>query len=402
MENYDKINHLAWKYRDYTAQNLSKLVKIKSLSTKEEHVAQELKRQLLEAGLGDVRIDGLGNVIGRIGEGEKILAIDGHMDTVDLGRLDHWRHDPLSGKIEKGYVNGRGTVDQKGGIASFVTAARILTELEISKDVTVVFTGTVMEEDCEGLCWTYLIEEEGLKPDAVISTEPTNLNIYRGHRGRMEVSIGFYGLSAHGSAPERGKNAIYMAARACNEIEKLNERLISDPFLGKGSVTVSEIVSESPSLCAVADFARIHLDRRLTRGETKMSAINEIEEIILGMEATIRVLPYLEESFTGLKYGMDKYFPTWEIPEKDELVVLGKEVFNNLFKKEASIGKWTFSTNGVVINGVYGIPVIGFGPGDEVLAHAPNERVKVDDLTRAAAFYAGYAMGFACVKGLKV
>jgi len=391
MDIYQKINDLAWKYKDYTAQNLSKLVRIKSLSTQEEAVANELKRQLLEAGLHEVKIDSLGNVIGRLGNGDKVLAIDGHMDTVDLGRLDNWNHDPLSGKIENGFVNGRGTVDQKGGIASFVTVARILSEIGISKDVSVIFTGTVMEEDCEGLCWTYLVEEEGLKPDVVMSTEPTNLNIYRGHRGRMEISVSFYGVSAHGSAPERGKNAIYMAAEACKKIEGLNDHLIEDSFLGKGSVTVSEIVSESPSLCAVADFARIHLDRRLTRGETKISAIKEIEEITKGMEARVSVLPYLEKSFTGLEYGMEKYYPTWEIPESSKPVELGKEVFTKLFNKDADIGKWTFSTNGVVIMGVYGIPVLGFGPGDEVLAHAPNERVKVDDLVKAAAFYAGFA-----------
>jgi putative selenium metabolism hydrolase len=185
-----------------------------------------------------------------------------------------------------------------------------------------------------------------------------------------------------------------MAAQACREIEKLNDRLKYDPFLGKGSVTVSEIVSESPSLCAVADFARIHLDRRLTRGETKMSAINEIEEIVSHMEANIRVLPYLETSYTGVKYGMDKYYPTWEITEDHEMVQLGKKVMMDLFNREPNVGKWTFSTNGVVINGVYGIPVIGFGPGDEVLAHAPNERVEIDQLTGAAAFYAGFVVGY--------
>jgi len=393
MEQYKKIYELARKYKKYTAENLSKLVQIRSLSTDEKNVADELVRQLNEAGIDEVYQDGLGNVIGKIGKGKKILAIDGHMDTVDMGRLENWIHNPLSGIIEEGYVNGRGTVDQKGGIASFVTAARILKEMNFDRDLTVYFTGTVMEEDCEGLCWTYIIEEDKIVPDFVISTEPTDLNIYRGHRGRMEIQVSFYGVSSHGSAPERGKNAIYMASDACLEIEKLNDRLKRDNFLGKGSVTVSEIISGSPSLCAVADYARIHLDRRLTRGETKMSAINEIEEIVKPYKANIRILPYLEKSYTGLTYGMDKYFPTWEISENHDMLKHGKDIFKQLFKKDAKIDKWTFSTNGVVINGVYGIPVMGFGPGDEVLAHAPNERVKIDDLTSAAAFYVACAYG---------
>lgn len=388
---FTKINELSEKYRNYTADNLSKLIKIKSLSQGEKLVQLELKRQMEEAHFDEVRIDGLGNVIGRIGNGKTVLAIDGHMDTVDLGNLDNWDFDPLGGEIKDGFVHGRGTVDQKGGPASFVTSGRILKELGFDKDMTIYFVGSVMEEDCDGLCWKYIVEEEGIKPDFAISTEPTNLNIYRGHRGRMEMHVSFYGVSSHGSAPERGKNAIYMASRVALEIEKLNERLTYDAFLGRGSVTISEIVSKSPSLCAVSDFARIHLDRRLTWGETKESAVKEIETLIKGMNAEVTVLDYNETAYTGLKYGMEKYYPTWKIPEEHQIVQTGVKAYNNLFNKEVKIDKWTFSTNGVTINGVYGIPTIGFGPGNEVLAHAPNEKVAIDDLVISAAFYAAFA-----------
>ena len=390
-----KIEELSRKYSDYTAQNLSKLIKIKSLSKEEKEVQEELKRQMEEAGFDEVRIDGLGNVIGRIGNGDKILAFDGHMDTVDFGNMQNWDFDPLSGEIKDGYVLGRGSVDQEGGPAAFVTAGRILKELGFDEDLTLYFIGSVMEEDCDGLCWKYIIEEDNIKPDFVVSTEPTNLNIYRGHRGRMEMHVEFFGLSSHGSAPERGKNAIYMAARAALEIEKLNERLKKDDFLGKGSVTISECVTGSPSLCAVSDYARLHLDRRLTWGETKASAIAEIEEIIQGMNARVSVLHYSEKAYTGLEYGMEKYYPTWKLPEDHKAVQKGVESFRQLFHKEPLVDKWAFSTNGVTINGIYGIPTIGFGPGNEVLAHAPNEKVKVDDLVKASAFYAAYAYAIA-------
>lgn len=388
---FNKINELARKYESYTAENLSKLIRHKSISCQEEKVQLELKRQMEEAGFDEVKIDGLGNVIGRIGNGSKILAIDAHMDTVDLGNMDNWDFDPLSGEIRDGYVLGRGTVDQEGGAAAFVTSGRILKELGFDKDLTIYFVGTVMEEDCDGLCWKYIIEEEGIKPDFVISTEPTNLNIYRGHRGRMEINVTFRGISSHGSAPERGKNAIYMASKACLEIEKLNERLAYDEFLGRGSVTISEIVSGSPSLCAVADYAKIHLDRRLTWGETKESAVAEVEEIVKGMDAKVEVLNYYEKAWTGLEYGMEKYYPTWKIEEDHHAVQSGVKAFSGLFAKQPVIDKWTFSTNGVTINGMYGIPLIGFGPGNEVLAHAPNEKVPVNDLVIASAFYAAYA-----------
>jgi putative selenium metabolism hydrolase len=202
---YAKIKELSEKYSDYTAQNLSKLVKIKSLSAQEKEVQLELKRQMEEAGFDEVRIDGLGNVIGRIGNGKKILAIDGHMDTVDMGNMQNWTFDPLGGEIKDGYVQGRGTVDQEGGPAAFVTAGRILKELAFDRDLTIYFVGSVMEEDCDGLCWKYIIEEEKIVPDFVISTEPTNLNIYRGHRGRMEIHVHFYGVSSHGFCSRKRK-----------------------------------------------------------------------------------------------------------------------------------------------------------------------------------------------------
>jgi len=391
MDNiFQKINELSEKYSNHTAQNLTRLVKIKSLSTQEREVQLELKRQMEEAGFNEVKIDGLGNVIGRIGTGKKILAIDGHMDTVDIGNSDNWSFDPLGGEIKNGFVHGRGSVDQKGGPAAFVTAGRILKELGFNKDLTIYFVGSVIEEDCDGLCWKYIIEKDKIKPDFVISTEPTNLNVYRGQRGRMEMQVHFYGVSSHGSAPERGKNAIYMASKVALEIEKLNERLKGDEFLGKGSITITEIISKSPSLCAVSDYARIHIDRRLTTGETRETAVKEIEKLIEGYNSKVELLNFSGKAYTGLEYGMEKYYPTWTVPLKHELVQTGVNAYKKLFGKEPLVDKWTFSTNGIMTCGVYGIPTIGFGPGNEVLAHAPDEKVPISDLVAASAFYAAF------------
>lgn len=394
MDISERIMVMAETYRDYTAENLSRLIKIKSVSKEEKDVMQELQRQMVAAGFDEVKIDPLGNVIGRIGHGSKIIAIDAHMDTVDVGNPANWSFDPFCGAIIDGHVLGRGSVDQEGGAASFVTAGRILKELGFERDVTVYFVGSVMEEDCDGLCWKYIVEEDRIKPDIVICTEPTNMNIYRGHRGRMEIEITFKGVSAHGSAPERGKNAIYMASRAVLAIEQLNFHLKHDNFLGKGSVTVSEFISGSPSLCAVADYAKIHLDRRLTWDETKESAVAEIESIVKDMDASVEVLYYEEKAYTGLTYGMEKYYPTWKIPGDHPAVTTGINTYKALFHQEPQVGKWVFSTNAVTINGFYGIPVIGFGPGNEVLAHAPDEKVSIDHLVNAAAFYALYAFNF--------
>ncbi|MCK7522932.1 MAG: M20/M25/M40 family metallo-hydrolase [Ignavibacteriales bacterium] len=177
------INDKSKQYQDYTANNLSELIKIKSLSTKEGAVVKKLKEMMADAGFDEIKIDGLGNIIGRLGSGKKIIAIDGHIDTVDIGNIQNWTFDPLGGEIKDGFVHGRGSVDQKGGPIAAITAAKILREIGLPKDVTLYVTGTVIEEDCDGLCWKYIIEEDKIKPDCVIVTEPTNLNIYRGHRG---------------------------------------------------------------------------------------------------------------------------------------------------------------------------------------------------------------------------
>jgi putative selenium metabolism hydrolase len=279
-----------------------------------------------------------------------------------------------------------------------LTAARIIKEMVLATDVTVLFTGTVMEEDCDGLCWQHLISEDNVRPDLVVITEPTNMNVYRGHRGRMEIRVEVKGVSCHGSAPDRGVNAVYKASRIALEIEKLNERLRQDPFLGKGSITVTEVLSSSPSLCAVPDAARLHLDRRLTAGETMDTALAEVRDAAQRAhvpDALVSVLTYEEAAYTGKVYPTQKYYPTWTLPETSPHLQAAVETYRGLFGNPPLVDKWTFSTNGVAIAGKHGIPCLGLGPGNEVYAHAANEATPIEHLTSAAAFYAGLVGRFA-------
>ena len=374
-------------YRRYTAENLATMVRIPSLSGEEEAVVQSIEAMAREAGFDEVRRDRLGSLVCRIGSGPRVIAIDGHVDTVDTGERAQWHRDPFSGTIADDMVHGRGSVDQEGGVASMITAGRILKELGYDGAFTLYFTMTVMEEDADGLCWNFLIEQEGLRPDMAVITEPTNLNIYRGHRGRMELDVSFTGVSAHGSAPERGDNAIYKAARGALALEALNARLKPDPFLGKGSLVVSRVTSSAPSLCAVADGAALHVDRRLTQGETKEIAVREIQEAC-GEDASVTVTHYDRTSYTGTNYPQEAYFPTWVIAEDHPLVQAGAHTYRALFAAEPMVDKWTFSTNAVAICGKHGIPTIGFGPGNEIYAHAPNEATPIAHLEKASAFYA--------------
>ncbi|MCG8570805.1 MAG: YgeY family selenium metabolism-linked hydrolase [Spirochaetes bacterium] len=396
MSMNQKILEKAKEHRDYIAQVLSEQVKIKSYSAQEEEVCKRIVEQCKEAGADEVRIDNLGSVIARVGNGPKIIAFDAHIDTVEVGNMDNWDFDPFSGEIKDGKVHGRGASDQKGGAASMVGAIRILKELNYSGEYSVYFTFTVMEEDCDGMCWKYLIEEEGFKPDLVVSTEPTSCRLYRGHRGRMEIEARIKGISSHGSAPERGVSAAYKAARAVLAMEKLNEDLQPDDenFLGKGTIVVSQVDVKGPSQCAVPDSAYIYLDRRLTWGEDDKLAISQVKkymaEAIGEPEDSIQVtMPnYTKKGYRNYDYGQELYFPTWKIPEDHMLVQAGVQAHQELYGKKPVVDKWTFSTNCVATTGRHKIPAIGFGPGDEAQAHAPNEINRVDDLEICAAFYA--------------
>jgi len=388
---YQKIGSRAKELESEITAFLMELVRTPSHSGKEEQVIQVIKKEMERTGFDEVRIDGLGSIIGRIGSGPRLIAFDAHIDTVYPGDLAQWTFDPFTPFVREGKVWGRGTVDQKGGMAAMVYAAKMIKEMGLNEQFTILFTGTVMEEDCDGLCWQYLIAEEKIRPELVVITEPTNMNIYRGHRGRMEMEVEVRGVSCHGSAPERGDNAIYKAARIALEIEKLNGGLRSDPFLGKGSITVTEARSSSPSLCAVPDGAALHLDRRLTQGETKESAVAEVREAALRAgvtDAKVTVLTYAEPAYTGKIYPTEKYYPTWALAESSPWLQQAAAAYEGLFGRAPLIDKWTFSTNGIAIAGMNNIPCLGLGPGNEIHAHAANEACPVEHLSGAAAFYA--------------
>ena len=398
-----EIARLADKYTPDMVAFLRDMIAIPGESTEERAVIERVRAEMERAGFDEIKIDGLGNILGRVGSGKTVIAMDAHLDTVGVGDPSTWTRDPYKGELRDGIVYGRGAGDQEAGMASAVYGARIIKELGLDLDCQVWVTGTVMEEDCDGLCWQYILREGVLKPDVVVITEPTKLGVYRGHRGRMEMEVRTQGLACHGSAPERGINAVYKMAPVALEIEQLNERLASsaDPFLGKGTVTISEIRSTSPSLCAVADSCTIHLDRRLTRGETWQSAVAEIEalESVRRAGATVTVLDYRRASYTGLTYPTKKYYPTWILEEDHPAVVAGVRAAQQALDAPPRVGKWGFSTNGIATCGMFGVPTIGFGPGDEIYAHGPEDQCPVEHLTRAARFYATFPTAFVATIG---
>lgn len=390
--NFSEIVKRAEQLKPKISKFLRDMIAIPSESCQEEQVIQRIKEEMIKVGFDKIDIDPMGNVLGYIGKGKTLIAMDAHIDTVGVGEIKNWKVDPYKGTEDDEIIIGRGATDQEGGMASMVYAGKIIKDmkLDLKKEYTLLIVGSVQEENCDGLCWQYIIEEDKIRPDFVVSTEPTSCRIYRGQRGRMEIKVSTHGISCHGSAPERGENAIYKMGPIINELKSLNENLHYDRFLGKGTLTISEIFFSSPSRCAVADGCTISVDRRLTNGETWQQAIQEIKSLpaVKEAKAEVTMYEYSSPSYTGLVYPTECYFPTWVVEEDHPACKTLVEAYKNLFKENPIVDKWTFSTNGVSIMGRYGIPVIGFGPGHEDQAHAPNECTWKNELVIATAMYA--------------
>ncbi len=427
--NFDSIKASAQGYEAQMTKFLRDLVAIPGESCGEKDVVLRIAEEMKSVGFDKVDIDPMGNVLGYMGTGATLIGYDAHIDTVGIGNRDNWTFDPYEGFESDTEIGGRGTSDQLGGIVSAVYGAKIMKDQGLLSDkYTVLVTGTVQEEDCDGLCWQYIINEGQVKPEFVVITEPTDGGIYRGQRGRMEIRVDVKGISCHGSAPERGDNAIYKMADILQDVRSLNENGAEDGtqvkglvkmlderynpqwqearFLGRGTVTASQIFYTSPSRCAVADSCAVSLDRRMTAGETWESCLDEIRALPAvqkyGDDVKVTMYDYDRPSYTDLVYPIECYFPTWVIPETHPITKAMEEAHKGLYGTERQgtaetaamrkarplTDKWTFSTNGVSIMGRNGIPCIGFGPGAEAQAHAPNEKTWKADLVECAAVYA--------------
>lgn len=427
--NYQEIKAAAESYQKDMTAFLRAIVKDPGESCDEKKHIETIAAEMKKLNFDEVQIDPQGNVIGYMGTGSRIIAYDAHIDTVGVGNLANWDFDPYEGYENDTEIGGRGVSDQCGGLVSSVYGAKIMKDRNlIPEDCKIMVTGTVQEEDCDGLCWQYIINEDKVRPEFVVSTEPTDGGIYRGQRGRMEIRVDVKGVSCHGSAPERGDNAIYKMADILQDIRSLNENDAADNteikglvkmldetynpqwkearFLGRGTITTSEIFFTSPSRCAVADSCSVSLDRRMTAGETWESCLDEIRALPnvkkYGDDVTVSMYHYDRSSYTGLIYPIECYFPTWVIPEDHAVTKALEESYKGLYgdtrigaaeteearKARPLTDKWTFSTNGVSIMGRNDIPCIGFGPGAEAQAHAPNEKTWKADLVVCAAVYA--------------
>jgi putative selenium metabolism hydrolase len=366
------------------------IVAIPSMDSDIEAVGRRVGEEMTRLGFDQVYGDKYGSIVGRIGAGEKIILFDSHLDTVGIGDPDQWAWDPFTGKVENGMLYARGALDEKGSTPGMVYGLAMARDLGLLSGYTAYFLGNI-EEWCDGVACQAFLEWENVRPDFVVIGEPTSMQVYRGHKGRLELEVVCKGKSAHAARNYLGDNAIYKMLPVIETIKQMDAHLPEHDFLGQGRITVTRISSLSPSDNAVPDECRIFVDRRVTFGESKEGIIAAIKEVIPEeRRADFKVLElvYREPSHTGVVFEYEKYFPAWALEEDDPFIVAGQETVKSLWGREAPAGKWDFSTNGNYWRGKAGIPCLGFGPGDEIYAHAVDEHVPLADVVEATKFYA--------------
>lgn len=366
---------------------LRELVAIPSLSTQEEDVVKQIAEEMRTSNYDEVKIDGIGNVIGRVGNGKHKIMMIAHVDTVGIADPEAWKYDPYLGKQSDQVVYGRGASDDKACIACMVKAGALIKELDLLNNFTLYVVGSVEEENCDGWAVYEMITKEGIVPDYVVIGEATSLDVYRGQRGRCEIKVTVKGKSCHASNPDLGENSIYQLVPIIQGIQDLQNNLKDDPFLGKGTIAITKIECATGSLNVVPDKASIYIDRRMTVGETAESSLEEIKNLPGAENASVELLNYDEPSYTGYQKHVVKDFPTWMLSEDHPLVNIGVKTLEQILNKTPKVNLWAFSTDGVATMGRLKIPTIGFGPGEEKHAHTVDEQVPISDLLVATKFY---------------
>jgi len=371
-----------------------RFVQIPSLSGDEKELAFFVKGILNEFGLDKVYIDELGDVIGLV-KGRSLrplVVLEGHMDHVSPGNLELWKCQPYSAEMINGNIFGRGAVDMKASLAAMTFAAKEVSSKE--HEGTLVLCFVVHEETVEGTAIGHIIEKEIRgAPDLVVLGEATNLDLGIGHRGRAVVNVELSGRTAHASMPELGLNALHAASKLISYVEEeLNPNLPFHQKLGKATIATISLGASPKVGPQIPDRSKILFDRRTILRETENEILKPIKDKVdelVGrgtvLNGATRILEEDIKCWTGRKLRTKDFFPSWLIKETGIVQKALKSLWKSGFHANTHV--WKFSTDGVYTYGLRRIPTVGIGPGDEALAHQPNEHVRVRDVEKAVQAY---------------
>lgn len=387
MNHTEKVNSFIEAHEKGLLNFLKELIQLKTPSTQEKTAAERTAVEMKRLGYENVRFDSAGNVIGELGRGRKNILLSAHLDTAGVADPSAWSVPPYSGEVRDNRIYGRGAGDNKGALSAMVYAGRLWKELNPEAEERVLVAGTVLEEDADGYGMQALLSELPEKPVFVMVGKPTNGAIHRGHRGRMEVRIRVRGEGCHASTPEKGKNALYLAADVLKALEKMSGNLPDDPFLGKATLAATALEVKPGKFNAVPEEVIICVDRRITAGETDDSVLEGFKKALPFPEVEVGCFPYHNTAWTGKAIELEKYFPSWVIPENHPLVEAALSAGKAAFDRELPVGKWTVSTDGVGSMGRYGIPTIGYGPGER---RPVDDHQEIPALMDAVRFYAEF------------
>lgn len=370
-----------------------KLIQTPSMSGQEGDVADLLVAEMEWLDYDEIEIDQVGNVIGKMeGASDRSLALNAHMDQVDVGELDDWPYPPFEGRVADGAVWGRGASDTKGAIAAQLYALGLLRAraFEFPADTYVTF---VVHEETGSWGVKALLEHFGA--DAAILGEATANQIAIGHRGRTELLVELQGQAQHASSASPDDNLLYVIA---DILERLRARpIFHNETLGSSSLTPTRCYTDQKSGNVTPGHLVLHLDWRSLPDQQLERLLESLRGMLReicpsGVEGSAELLKQEVSSYTGASTPLPATAPAYLLSPSDPLVVSAQEVLRKRLGRDVEVVQWGFATDGGYLVRA-GIPTIGFSPCEEQFAHTLQDRVRIDLLLEAVEGYQALVVG---------
>ncbi len=321
----------------------------------------------------------------RWGRGGRRLIFNGHLDVVPVGDSSQWKHPPFQGRLIKGKIYGRGSSDMKSGIASFIHALSAIERSKIPLHQGAVLLHLVSDEESHGhQGMGFLTRREGIRGDAALVGEPTDLQPVIAQKGALWLRILTIGKSAHGSKPHLGVNAV---EKMMNLIERLHSIPLEKehPLLGKPTLNVGTIQGGT-KVNMVPEGCEIEVDRRMVPGEKKLEILGEIKKTLDSLQSQDPFFQYRMEE-------IDFAEPS-EVDPEEEIVNIGVEAIQKVIGRKPMLRGFSgFTDSRFYVNHCH-IPTLIFGPGGVDQSHTIDESVEVEALIRAAHIYAVILMDY--------
>ena len=311
------------------------------------------------------------SVIARAGgsDAKAPLCLTGHLDVVPLGARA-WTHDPFSGETAGDRLYGRGASDMKAGVAAILLAARAMAKRLAGTPGVVIVLTAAEEGGCIGS--RHLSEQKALlgKAGAMIVGEPTSNYPLVGHKGSVKFHARFKGVSAHGSMPHLGVNAIYKAARALGKLEAFDFGVPAHPVMGKPTLNVGTIEGGN-TVNAVPDSADIGVDIRTVPGMDHAVLLNSLQGLMAEAELDV---------FSNLG-------PVWTEPG-EEWVQRVFEICKPYVEGRLEARTAPYMTDAANLLKVYaGAPTVVLGPGEAAMAHQTDEYCSMERIRQSVSIY---------------